>query len=90
MEEQSMKQLISAVFMVVVLAVTAAPAAAGWNSCVACHNGSVAPDKDKLKEKHKTIEAFVKAAQASQNPLMQSIQKDEKALREAAREIGLQ
>jgi hypothetical protein len=67
----------------------AATASAGWNTCVACHNGTMAPNKEKLKEKHKTAESFVKAAQATQNPMMKSIQKDENALRAAAKEIGL-
>ena len=67
----------------------ATTASAGWNTCVACHNGTMAPNKEKLLEKHKTVESFVKAAQATQNPMMKSIQKDESSLNEAAKEIGL-
>ena len=69
--------------------VLATAASAGWNTCVACHNGTMAPNKEKLLEKHKTAESFVKAAQATQNPMMKSIQKDENSLKEAAKEIGL-
>ena len=69
--------------------VLATTASAGWNTCVACHNGTMAPNKEKLLDKHKTAESFVKAAQATQNPMMKSIQKDENSLKEAAKEIGL-
>jgi hypothetical protein len=69
--------------------VLATTASAGWNTCVACHNGTMAPNKEKLKDKYKTAESFVKAAQATQNPMMKSIQKDEKTLKEVAQEIGL-
>lgn len=84
-----MKKVLCAVFAVFFWAITADIAAAGWNTCIGCHNGSLAPDKTKLLERHKTVEAFVKAAQATQSPLMQSIKTDEKSLREAAQEIGL-
>jgi hypothetical protein len=84
-----MKALKVAALLLCTLFLVCTIASAGWNTCVACHNGSVAPDKEKLKEKHKTVENFVKAAQATQNPMMKSIQKDENALKEAAKEIGL-
>jgi len=84
-----MKQTLVIVAGVLLLTAAAGSAAAGWNSCVGCHNGSLAPDKAGLLEKHKTVAAFVKAAQATQSPLMQTIKTDEKALREAAQEIGL-
>ena len=69
--------------------VLATTASAGWNTCVACHNGSIAPNKEKLLEIYKTAESLVKGAQATQNPMMKSIQKDENLLKEAAKEIGL-
>lgn len=78
--------IASAIFL---CAATADIAAAGWNSCSGCHNGSLAPDKAKLLERHKTVEKFVKAAQTTNSPLMQSIKTDEKLLREIAQEIGL-
>jgi len=84
-----MKKFIILAFLMACMLSTATSSVAGWNSCIGCHNGTVAPDKDKLKEKHKTVDAFVKAAQATQNDLMKSIQKDEKALQEAAKEIGI-
>lgn len=78
------------VFLLVIWASIITPLSAGWNSCIGCHNGTLAPDKDKLKEKHKTIDSFISAAQSTQNDLMKSIQKDVKSLQEAAKEIGLQ
>ena len=48
--------------------VLATTASAGWNTCVACHNGTVAPNKEKLLEKHKTAESFVKPARQRKTP----------------------
>jgi len=84
-----MKKLSLTAVSVCAFFVLATTASAGWNTCVACHNGTMAPNKEKLKENNKTAESFVKAAQATQNPMMKSIQKDEKALKEVANEIGL-
>lgn len=66
-----------------------APAQPGWGTCLVCHNGVIAPGKDALKEKHKTLEAFVKAALASIRRMMKHIQKDAKSIRETGTEIGL-
>jgi hypothetical protein len=84
-----MKKLALTALSLCAFFVLATTASAGWNTCVACHNGTMAPNKEKLLEKHKTAESFVKAAQAAQNPMMKSIQKDENSLKEAAKEIGL-
>ncbi len=84
-----MKTLTLTALSVCAFFVLAATASAGWNTCVACHNGTMAPNKEKLLEKYKTAESFVKAAQATQNPMMKSIQKDENALKDTAKEIGL-
>jgi hypothetical protein len=85
-----MKALTLTALSVCAFFVLVTAASAGWSTCVACHNGTMAPNKEKLKEKYKTAESFIKAAQATQNPMMKSIQKDENALKEAAKEIGLQ
>ena len=84
-----MKTLTLTALSVCAFFVLATTASAGWNTCVACHNGTMAPNKEKLLEKYKTAESFLKAAQATQNPMMKSIQKDENSLKEAAKEIGL-
>ncbi|MCX8043797.1 MAG: hypothetical protein N3B18_06705 [Desulfobacterota bacterium] len=75
--------------VVVFLAITSSSAFAGWSTCIGCHNGTVAPDKNKLVQQYPSVDAFIKAAQATKNPLMDTIKKDEKNLREAAQEIGL-
>ncbi len=62
--------------------------AAAWDTCKGCHNGNVAPDEKKLKEKYPTIKKFVDAAKKSDDPFMNEF-KDEKILTEAARDIGL-
>ena len=82
------KILVCAVVTCAVFAFSSA-ASAGWNTCIACHNGNVAPGKEKLVEKYKTAESFVKAAKESKNPMMKSIQKDDAALQDAAKDIGL-
>ena len=84
-----MKKLLLPALAAGALFVFSTAASAGWNTCVACHNGKTAPSKEKLLEMHKTAESFVKAAKDEQNPLMKSIQKDESGLKDAAKEIGL-
>ena len=78
-----MKTLTITALSVCAFFVLATTASAGWNTCVACHNGTMAANKEKLLEKHKTAESFVKAAQESQNPMMKSIQKDANSLSQA-------
>lgn len=85
-----MKHITAIIFITLMFFAFSAPTFAGWNTCIGCHNGTLAPDKDKLKEKHKTVDNFVKAALATKNDMMKAIQKDEKAIREAGKEIGLQ
>jgi cytochrome c551/c552 len=84
-----MKKILSPALAVCLLFAFSSAALAGWNTCVACHNGTVAPNKEKILDKYKTIESFVKGAKEVQNPMMKSIQKDENSLKEAAKELGL-
>lgn len=84
-----MKKLALAVIALCAFFMFTTTASAGWNTCIACHNGTVAPSKEKLLEKYNTAESFVKAAKASQNPMMKSIQQDEANLKNAAKELGL-
>jgi hypothetical protein len=63
--------------------------ASAWDTCKGCHNGSLAPDEKRLKEKHPTAEKFVEAAKKSDDPFMGEVKKDVKLLQEAARDIGL-
>ena len=84
-----MKKILLPALAACALFVFSSVASAGWNTCVACHNGTTAPNKESLLAKHKTAASFIKAAKETQNPLMKSIQKDESSLKDAAKEIGL-
>lgn len=63
--------------------------AGGWDQCKGCHNGNLAPDAKELSNKYDTADKFVAAAKRSENSLMASIKRNEKLLREAAKDIGL-
>jgi hypothetical protein len=63
--------------------------AGGWDQCKVCHNGNLAPNEKDLKEKYKTVDELVVAAKRSEDPLMDPFKKNEKLLREAAKDIGL-
>lgn len=49
-----------------------------WGKCAGCHNGKVAPTAETLKGKYKTKDELVKAALASKNAMMKSMQDEEK------------
>lgn len=62
--------------------------------CALCHKtdgkkGMAKASKDDLLKKFKTVDEFVAGAKAATNPLMKSVQGDEKLLKDAAAEIGL-
>lgn len=59
-----------------------------WDKCKACHNGNIAPDEKKLKEKYQTADKLIKAAKESPNPMMTNYKGDEE-LKEAAKDLGL-
>jgi len=63
--------------------------AGGWDQCKGCHNGNLAPDAKELKNKYDSADKLVAAAKRSENSSMESIKKNEKLLREAAKDIGL-
>ena len=86
-----MKKLcvVVCVFCVLVFCTPNMVFASAWDKCKGCHNGSLAPDEKRLKEKHPTAEKFVEAAKKSDDPFMGGVKKDEKLLQEAARDIGL-
>ena len=86
MRKMSNVLLVSALFVLL----HAPVAVAGWKTCMGCHNGSMAPTAEAMKEKYPSAEAFVKAASGSASPLMKAVQQDEQALKDAARDIGLQ
>jgi hypothetical protein len=61
----------------------------GWDQCKGCHNGNIAPEVKELKERYNTADGLVAAAKKSGDPLMEGVKKNEKLLREAAKDIGL-
>jgi hypothetical protein len=85
------KKMISVFFIgcIVTLFFSNLTNAGEWDQCKGCHNGKLAPDAKELKEKYATADKLVAAAKSSENPLMESIKKNEKLLREAAKDIGL-
>jgi len=63
--------------------------AGGWDQCKGCHNGNLAPDAKELKDRYNTADRLVEVAKKSGDPLMDGVKKNEKLLREAAKDIGL-
>jgi len=61
----------------------------GWDQCKGCHNGNLAPDAKELKNRYSTADELVAAAKKAVDSLMERIKKNEKLLREAAKDIGL-
>jgi hypothetical protein len=61
----------------------------GWAVCGGCHNGMMAPNKENLIAKYKTMEELVQGAQASDNPMMGQIKKNIDGLKAAAAAMGL-
>jgi hypothetical protein len=81
---------MSVLFLLLVLLLPDLSAhAGGWDQCKGCHDGTFAPDAKALKQKYRTADDFVKAAQKSDESLMKHFKKNEDLLRNAARDIGL-
>jgi hypothetical protein len=84
-----MKRMMVAVLMTVGFCLAGSVAHAGWGTCAGCHNGTVAPGKDQFLVKFKTVDALVRAAQATTNPMMAKMKQDTEGLKAAAVELGL-
>lgn len=84
-----MKALKVTVLMFMMIFLCYSFGTAQWSGCIGCHNGTVAPAKDTLKDKFKTAEEFVKAALSSDNSMMEQIRENEEAIIAAAADIGL-
>ena len=84
-----MKQVITIVSILLLIFLSAPLATAQWSGCVGCHSGTIAGDENAMKEKFQTVEAFVNAAMATENPMMKPIQQNKKAIEAAAKELGL-
>jgi hypothetical protein len=59
-----------------------------WDKCKVCHNGNIAPDEKRLKEKYKTADELIKAAKESLSSMMNNYKGDAE-LKEAAKDLGL-
>lgn len=66
---------------------TASMADGGWDKCKGCHNGTIAPTGEQLKEKYKTADEVVTAAETTTNAMMKAIRGNEEALKEAAEDL---
>lgn len=60
--------------------------AGGFSICAGCHNGASAPD---ITGKYRTADELVKAAKMTRDVRMQRYKNDDKALRDAAKDLGL-
>jgi hypothetical protein len=85
------KKMISVFFIVcfITLFFINLSIAGGWDQCKGCHNGNLAPDAKELKDKYNTADRLVAVAKKSGDPLMEAVKKNEKLLKEAAKDIGL-
>jgi hypothetical protein len=59
-----------------------------WDKCKVCHNGNMAPDEKRLKEKYQTADELIKAAKETQSSMMKNYKADAD-LKEAAKDLGL-
>ncbi len=76
-----MKKVLALMAALLIFAFSGVAAAGTWDTkCNACHkdgNKMKAPTKAAMLEKHKTADAFIKAAKASKSPMMKNFQKDD-------------
>ena len=84
-----MKQITTAGLILLLIFLSVPVATAQWSGCVGCHSGTIAADEKAMKEKFQTVEAFVNAAMATENPMMKPIQQNKQAIEAAAKELGL-
>lgn len=84
-----MKRLLTLVPIMLLVVFAGVSSAGIWETkCLMCHkegNTMKAPTKAAMLEKLKTADDFIKAAKASENPMMKT-QKDD-VLKEAAKEL---
>jgi hypothetical protein len=85
-----MKRILWIALMVVGVGCAGSGAQAdGWAVCGGCHNGMMAPNKENLLAKYKTMEELIQGAQASDNPMMAQIKENIDGLKAAAAAMGL-
>ena len=84
-----MKQVTITGLILLLIFLCVPVAKAQWSGCIGCHSGTIAAGEDAMKKKFQTVEEFVKAAMATQNPMMKPIQQNKDAIEAAAKELGL-
>ena len=84
-----MKKVTTTVLILSLIFMCAPVATAQWSGCIGCHSGTIAAGEDAMKEKFKTVDAFVNAAMATKNPMMKEIQQNKEAIETAAKELGM-
>ena len=85
-----MKKILWIALMVVGIGCAGSGAQAdGWSVCGGCHNGMMAPNKEDLIAKYKTMDELIKGAQASESPMMTQIKENVDGLKAAAAAMGL-
>lgn len=91
-----MKKIVFIMLASLMLTVFATAGFAGVydQKCALCHKtdgkkGMAKASRDDLLKKFKTVDELVAGAKVVTNPLMKSIQSDEKLLKDAAAEMGL-
>ena len=84
-----MRYVISTGLALLIIFLFSPVATAAWSSCIGCHSGTIAAGEKTMKEKFQTIDAFVDAAMASKNPLMETIKENKEIIEAAARDLGL-
>jgi len=85
----AMKRIVLTAITLAGLCLAASAAQAGWGTCSGCHNGTLAINKDAMLAKYTSVEAFIKGAQAVENPMMSRMKQDIEGLKAAAAELGL-
>ena len=84
-----MKHVITAGLVLLIIFLFSPVATAEWSNCIGCHSGTIAAGEKAMKEKFQTIDAFVNAAMASKNPLMEEIKEHKEIIEAAAKDLGL-
>ena len=85
-----MKKVLALMAALLFFTFSGVAGAGTWDTkCIMCHkdgNTMKAPTKAAMLEKHKTADAFIKAAKTNKSPMMKNFQKDD-ILNKAAKDL---
>lgn len=91
-----MRKMATAMLTVLIITTFSTAAFAGvyTQKCATCHRadgkkGVSKMSKDELLKKYKTSDEFIKGAKEATNPLMKSVQTNDKLLKDVASDLGL-